>query len=125
LRNVTPGAIIQPSTRLELTCRRVAGFNLPDAIAVRIMGKSLTELTTRGDVSDADSLRSLSQRPLAVCVPWPPLASDIERDYSGKLTILLGAAFFAKANEFLKRVGTKCTKQLDRWRGIAADWSKN
>lgn len=119
-------AAISLSGRVKFTWFYFSGIDPEaDAIAVRIMSESLTQLTARTGMSGEDSLRSLAQRPLAVCIPWPPSASDIQRDYSGKLAILLGAAFFGKAIEMRERVEAKWKNRLDDWRGMAAEWSEN
>jgi len=119
-------AAISCSGTLKFTWFYFSGIDAAaDAIAVRIMCETLTQMTASTGVSAADSLRSLTQRPLAVCIPWPPSASEMERDRTGKIAILLGATYFAEGIELRERIGTRWENYLNHWRGEAAKWSEN
>ena len=61
-----------------------------------------------------EGLRSLPERPLAVCVPWPPNPSEHDRRLVGNVAVCLAAAFFQKADETFRR-GRAVWEAYQRW----------
>jgi hypothetical protein len=87
-----------------------------DAIAVDATAKCIRGLASDAGVTvqpDA-GLRSIRERPAAVCVPWPPSASDLDRRLVGNMAVFLAAAFFHTADQVAAR-GRAVWESYQKW----------
>jgi hypothetical protein len=62
-------------------------------------------------------LRSIRERPVAICIPWPPTPSDLDRKLVGNMATCLAAAFFRTADLVAER-------GLAAWEG-SQKWVRN
>jgi hypothetical protein len=97
-----------------------------DAAVVRATERRIGALAMEAGLADpCVRLAALRERPLAVCVPWPPSADPLEQRIVGDDAARLAAAYFDNVAEVLRRGAALGTTWRERRRGRAFRWSDN
>lgn len=91
-----------------------------DAIAVSASADLIKIIASESgvNVDPGKGFTSIRERPVAVCVPWPPSPSAQDQRMIGNMAVCLAAAFFEQIDKVCrdsKEFVEKCNKFAERW----------
>jgi hypothetical protein len=100
--------------------------SLHDQIVVQAAEQGIDSFAIMADPKHKKvSLKGLADRPLALCVPWPPSPSAMEQRIAGNYAMCLAAAFFEKVADVQRRGAALIAEFLRRDRMRNFRWSDN